>query len=207
LIEAELTVGHLLLQEYEKLKAEQLARINTRDNLIYVTLASFAAGVAATLQAGVDFLLALPLLCVVLGWTYLANDQKISAIGRHIRTELAPRLETFLRTDIPLFTWETGHRSDRYRRLRKAGQLVVDLLTFCVPSLAAISAYWTIGSRGTLATILAAVELVAVTILGIAIVASADFARDSARRDTGAPVVATFPADSTTRNARSHLTG
>jgi hypothetical protein len=126
----------------------------------------------------------------VLGWTYLANDQKISAIGRHIRSVLAPQLETFLRSDIPLFTWETQHRADGYRRLRKAGQLAVDLLTFCIPALAAILVYWSTGSPTPLTTALTAIELVAIVALGLGIVASADFGRDIAIYDSAA---STFP--------------
>ena len=176
----ELSVGHLLLHEYKKLKDEQLARIGTRDNLIYVNLASLAAVTAASLQAEVPaFLLLIPPVCLVLGWTYLANDEKISAIGRHIRTVLAPQLETFLRTDVRLLTWEIQHRADRRRRLRKIVQLVIDQVTFCAPAMVAVVAY-VAGGGGPVPLILTAgVELAAVLGLGWLIFSNADMSREA----------------------------
>ncbi|GHH39997.1 hypothetical protein FHS35_006797 [Streptomyces umbrinus] len=80
--------------EYTQVKDEQKARIGFRDNLLYATFAAMAAVIAATLQGPVrvGLLLLLPPVCLVLGWTYLVNDEKISAIGRYVSTELAPRL-------------------------------------------------------------------------------------------------------------------
>lgn len=87
------SVGQLLLAEYQSVKDEQKARIGFRDNLLYVTLAVAAAIVAAAAQTKqASMLLALPPVCIVLGWTYLVNDEKISAIGRYVRDELGPRL-------------------------------------------------------------------------------------------------------------------
>lgn len=84
----------LLVAEYERIKDEQKSRIGFRDNLIYVTLASMAGVIAAALQprGHSGLLLLLPPASLVLGWTYLVNDEKISAIGRYIRTDLGPRL-------------------------------------------------------------------------------------------------------------------
>jgi hypothetical protein len=77
--------GKLLISEYEQVKEEQRARIGFRDNLLYATLASMAAIIGLTLQkAGrVELLLLLPPISVLLGWTYLVKDEKISAIGRY----------------------------------------------------------------------------------------------------------------------------
>lgn len=75
------------LQEYEKLKDEQTARIGFRDNLIYVALGVFGglASFALTDASHMYALLIVPWVCAVLGWTYLVNDEKISAIGAYIR--------------------------------------------------------------------------------------------------------------------------
>jgi hypothetical protein len=75
-------------------------RVSTRDNLIYVTLAALAAVVAATRQAQRHELL-LPPVCLVLGWIYLSNDQKVPAIGRRIRTVISPRLQRLVTGDAP----------------------------------------------------------------------------------------------------------
>ncbi|MEV6492009.1 hypothetical protein AB0M20_25835 [Actinoplanes sp. NPDC051633] len=134
------TVGQLLLTEYERLKDEQKARIGFRDNLIYVTLASMAAVVTAALTAKghANLLLMLPPVSTVLGWTYLVNDEKVTAIGHYLRGYLAPKLDS----SGTAFAWETTHRSDRCRKHRKIIQMVVELGTFAAPAAAAIIVYW-----------------------------------------------------------------
>ncbi|MER7342990.1 hypothetical protein ABT403_34845 [Streptomyces sp. NPDC000075] len=43
----------------------------------------------------------------VLGRVYLANDKKISDMGRYIRTSVAPpRLGAISREPVPMFAWE-----------------------------------------------------------------------------------------------------
>lgn len=80
------TLLEVYLNEYQKLKDEQIARIGFRDNLIYATLVaiggllSYALADAANARA----LLILPLATFTLGWTFLINDAKISAIGRYL---------------------------------------------------------------------------------------------------------------------------
>ena len=82
------------LQEYSKLKDEQAQRIGFRDNLLYVTLAVFGTVLAFALgdKANLYALLVLPWVSLVLGWTYLVNDQKISAIGQYIRYTLVEKV-------------------------------------------------------------------------------------------------------------------
>jgi hypothetical protein len=71
----------IYLAEYKQLKDEQRARIGVRDNLIYATFTALAA-VAVFAFGGVSprypALLLLPPACIVLGWTYLSNDRKVS---------------------------------------------------------------------------------------------------------------------------------
>jgi hypothetical protein len=121
--------------EYDKLKSEQIARIGFRDNLLYVTLGLFGgiASYALTDATHYTALLVVPWVCFILGWTYLVNDQKISAIGQYIRLELSTKLEILIQaTPESLLGWETGHRSDSHRKSRKITQLAVDLITFCL---------------------------------------------------------------------------
>ncbi|MDQ0598828.1 hypothetical protein QF037_003173 [Streptomyces canus] len=162
----DVTVGQLLLAEYQTLKDEQKTRIGFRDNLLYVTLTVVAAVIAATAQAKrPDMLLALPPVCVVLGWTYLVNDEKISAIGRHIRHDVGPKLAQLARSE-HAFTWETVHRSDARRRQRKVIQCGIDLLAFCVVPLAGLTVYWAAGENGAGLLVLSLVE--ALTVIGLA---------------------------------------
>lgn len=162
--------GQLLLAEYQSVKDEQKARIGFRDNLLYVTLAVVAAVIAAAAQAGQSpMLLALPPVCVVLGWTYLVNDEKISAVGRYVRQELGPRLAELAGTDAA-FAWETFHRGDARRTSRKIVQCLVDLLAFCLVPLAALVVYWSGGQVTAGLLVLSLVEAAAVAGLGVFVV-------------------------------------
>ncbi|MCX4650914.1 hypothetical protein OG249_03195 [Streptomyces microflavus] len=161
-----ITVGQLLLTEYQTIKDEQKTRIGFRDNLLYVTLAAVTAVIAAASQAKQpQMLLALPPVCVVLGWTYLVNDEKISAIGAYVRTELRPRLAAAAGspdTAEAVFQWETVHRSDARRRSRKLIQCAVDQGAFCAVPLAALVVYWVQGDGDALLIGLSVIEALAV---------------------------------------------
>jgi hypothetical protein len=175
-------VGQLLLAEYQSIKDEQRARIGFRDNLLYVTLTVVAAVIAATAQAGrPSMLLALPPVCVVLGWTYLVNDEKISAIGRYVREELGPRLSQLASggSDFVAFGWEAAHRGDARRGSRKAIQVVVDLTAFCAVPLAALVVFWVAGEGDGLLVALSVLEAVVVAGLAVQIVLYARPTRSS----------------------------
>ncbi|MFF5495563.1 hypothetical protein [Streptomyces aquilus] len=174
------TVGQLLLVEYQTIKDEQKARIGFRDNLLYVTLAVVAAVIAAAAQAKqASMLLALPPVCVVLGWTYLVNDDKISAIGAYVRADLGPRLAALAEPGggFQAFGWETGHSGDPRRKSRKAIQLVIDLTAFCAVPIAALVVFWVGGEGGGLLVVLSVVEALAVVGLGAQVVVYAKAAR------------------------------
>jgi hypothetical protein len=133
----------LLALEYEQLKEEQRLRIGTRDNLVYATIGALALILGAALQSDTtSFLLLVPPVCVTLGWTYLVNDDRITAIGAYVRDVLGPELARLSSTEIELFAWERRHREDGGRLLRKVCQLSVDLLLFCVTALAALVIAW-----------------------------------------------------------------
>ncbi|MEU5365478.1 hypothetical protein ABZ354_18735 [Streptomyces sp. NPDC005925] len=168
--EQDITVGQLLLAEYQTVKDEQKARIGFRDNLLYVTLAVVAAVIAAAAQAEQPaMLLALPPVCVVLGWTYLVNDEKITAIGHYVRDQLGPRLARHAAAAddaFPTFGWEAYHRGDTRRRSRKTIQAVIDLTAFCGVPLAALVVFWADGKSGALLLALSVIEALAVAGLG-----------------------------------------
>jgi hypothetical protein len=131
----------IYLHEYDKVKDEQIQRIGFRDNMIYVNLV-VVGGVASYGISNADkqyvFLL-IPWICIVLGWTYLINDEKISALGRYIRLTLEERIRPMTGAPVgELFGWEVAHRSDKHRMQRKIFQLIVDLLTFCAIGLVAV---------------------------------------------------------------------
>ncbi|MFI6489780.1 hypothetical protein [Streptomyces sp. NPDC050564] len=171
--ERDVTVGQLLLAEYQSVKDEQKARIGFRDNLLYVTLAVVAAVVAAAAQARqTPMLLALPPVCVVLGWTYLVNDEKISAIGAYVRGDLGPRLAELADIEAA-FRWESAHRGDARRASRKVIQCGVDLLAFCVVPFAGLIVYWASGQVAPGLLVLSVVEGGAAVGLGVQVVSYA----------------------------------
>jgi hypothetical protein len=112
----------LLMAEYATLKSKQQMRIGTRDNLLYATMAALAGVLTVTFTARQPACLLLAGLGH-LGWTYLMNDAAISAIGRYIRTELASRPAALTGATGPVLGWETAHRADPGRAVRKTGQL------------------------------------------------------------------------------------
>lgn len=177
------------LQEYCKLKEEQIHRIGFRDNLLYVTLGLFGGILSFALsnQANSYALLVIPWVCLILGWTYLVNDQKISEIGRYIRESLDESIrgqieikknnEQTSNADInkPLFGWEGYHRSDDRRSNRKIEQLIIDQITFVVSGLFALFAFWFSGPNFPLVIhILCSIELIFLLILGVEIILYSD---------------------------------
>jgi hypothetical protein len=169
------TEAELLVLEYQQVKAEQQARIGFRDNLLYAMLASVAAAAVGAVQAGLPAaLLLLPPVSLLLGWTYLVNDEKISAIGRYVRTVLAPRLAALAATREAVFGWESAHRADPRRSARKYLQLAVDLLAFCGSAAAALAVWWATGDGGPALLAVSAAESAALAVLAWQIVVYAD---------------------------------
>ncbi|MBD2203191.1 hypothetical protein H6G33_17305 [Calothrix sp. FACHB-1219] len=170
------------LHEYEKLKEEQAQRIGFRDNLLYVTLGVFGAVVSfsVTNKANYYALLVIPWVSLILGWNYLVNDEKISAIGKYIRHKLTEKIKE--QTGHPeiesIFGWETVHRSDKNRKRRKIEQLIIDEITFVLSGVIALVAFWLLVSNPPVAVnILGVLELILLLILAIEIIIYADLGK------------------------------
>ena len=131
------------MNEYCKLKEEQLARIGFRDNLIFVSLGAFGGLISFSLtdETHLYAMLVIPWVSTILGWTYLINDEKVSAIGRYFRDTLTEKIADAYPEHKPYLGWEFAHRSDRGRRRRKWAQLIVDELTFGGTSCAAVGSF------------------------------------------------------------------
>ena len=147
----------LALAEYQAIKGEQVARINTRDNLIYVTLVAIAGTLTIAHSANSrGYLLLVPAVAFVLGWTYLANDHMISAIGWYFREH----------PGLPGLGWETDHPGDKRRGSRKAIQFAVDLTVSCGSGVVALAAFWLAPApQPALLTAASAIEAVATAVL------------------------------------------
>jgi hypothetical protein len=131
------------LYEYWKLKDEQAKRIEFRDTLIHVHLALVGAAIGWGLTHGDDaVLLVVPWICLIIGWTYVVNDDRTTALARYFAESLAPRLSAALGSEKPrVLEWEFAHQRDDRRSERKVVQLIVDLITFIAPGLLAIARF------------------------------------------------------------------
>ena len=171
----------IFFKEYDKLKSEQAQRIGFRDNLLYVTLGLFATIISFAVSNAINYyaLLVVPWVCLILGWTYVVNDEKISAIGKYIRYKLVDKVKDHTGyTDLEtLFGWEIAHRSDRHRRRRKIQQWIVDEITFVFSGVIALLAFCFLISQPPLAVIILAwIELILLVLLGVEIYIYADLA-------------------------------
>ncbi|WP_327168971.1 hypothetical protein [Streptomyces subrutilus] len=163
----DVTESRLLLAEYDRIKEEQKTRIGFRDNLLYFTLAASTAVLAISVQSGqARLLLAVPVICLVLGWTYLVNDEKISAVGCYIRSRLGPRLTELSGAHDPVFGWEIYHRDDANRTTRKRLQTVVDLFTYVALPMVCVTAFWCSPAVRPLLAIVSIAQALALALLG-----------------------------------------
>ncbi|WP_069626357.1 hypothetical protein [Streptomyces niveus] len=163
----DVTESRLLLAEYDRIKEEQRTRIGFRDNLIYFTLAASTAVLAITVQSRqAQLLLAVPAICLVLGWTYLVNDQKITAVGRYIRDRLGPRLTELSGAHGVVFGWEIYHRGDPGRTTRKRLQTAVDLFTYLALPMVCMTAFWCSSAVQPLLAIFSLAQTFALAVLG-----------------------------------------
>jgi len=172
----------VLLAEYNCLKSEQAQRIGFRDNLLYVTLGVFGAVVSFAVSDPAHYyaLLVIPWVCLILGWTYVVNDEKISSIGRYIRYTLVDKVKEHTRHEDleTLFGWEIAHRSDKHRRRRKIQQLIVDEITFVVSGLIALAAFWFLVANPPIGVIILSwAELILLIALGVETFIYADLAK------------------------------
>jgi hypothetical protein len=172
----------IYLLEYEKLKEEQAQRIGFRDNMLYVTLGIFGGILSFALTGTNNYyaLLVIPWVCLILGWTYLVNDEKITAIGRYIRLTLSEKIkeETANKEIESIFGWEIAHRSDKRRSRRKIEQLIIDEVTFVVSGISGLLAFCLLVPNPHWAILfLCFMELTLLIILGIEILIYADLAK------------------------------
>ncbi|QKW51642.1 hypothetical protein [Streptomyces buecherae] len=163
----DITESRLLLAEYDRLKEEQKTRIGFRDNLLYFTLAAVTAILATTVHSGqTPLLLAVPVVCLVLGWTYLVNDEKISAVGCYIRERLGPRLAELSGAHGAVFGWEVYHRDDASRTTRKRLQTAVDLFTYAALPMICVAAFWCSPATRPSLVLVSAAQTLALAVLG-----------------------------------------
>ena len=142
---------NFLIKEYEKLKDEQRTRIDFRDKMTFITLGSIGGVFSFVIQKPEYFtaLLVLPFVCIVLGWTYLTNDDKISEIGTYCKEVLIPKLENLdIESSLSILpSWEDFHRNVIKRKEKKVIQLIIDLGLFCVSAIVSLVVFFCLGKN------------------------------------------------------------
>jgi hypothetical protein len=167
----------IYLREYEKLKDEQIARIGFRDNLIYATLVAIGGVLSFSLTDATHHyaLLLLPLANVVIGWTNLNNDQKISSIGQYIRRVLIRNVrKASQEVDAQFFGWEMTPGIEQQRSWRKPIQFAVNEALFVGSGLVAMIVFFVITTPLSATWWLAGFEIILLSVLAIEIGRYAD---------------------------------
>ena len=144
----------IYMAEYTRLKEEQLQRITFRDVTIpfstFLIIGSTLSAVFAESSKSLDtygyyLLLLIPWICLSLGWSYLANDEKISTIGAYFKSDLKRKitsLNEFGDVDIEsIFGWEIYHKNDTFNKGRKWFQYIVNLITFFFSGVTAVGVF------------------------------------------------------------------
>lgn len=172
---------HLFMLEYYRLKDEQLKRMEYRDQMLHVHLGIVGATMAWSMAHEPYALLAIPWVCFVLGWAYLVNDERISAIGRYIREQLRPCLERRVgKPTSPILGWEVAHRADQGRTERRVWQMIADQIAFVASGLLALGVFlketWPLDSLAL--TSLVTIEAALLVLIGFQFFKLGDFERD-----------------------------
>jgi hypothetical protein len=175
------------LREYEKLKEEQISRIGFRDNLLYATLGLFGGILSFSISANDRYyaLLVLPWVCLILGWTYIVNDEKITSIRKYVIQDLSPRVAQRIQIDDlnSIFRWEFFNASSHGRRRRKLEQFIVNECTFFLSGLFSLLTFARIASSiSSLVIVIWLFELILLIVLGIEIFIYADFSTSDEKK-------------------------
>ena len=120
-------------------------------------------------------MLVIPWVCLILGWTYVVNDEKITAIGEYIRHKLIDKLKEYTEYDDLeiLLGWEIAHRDDKNRKIE---QFIIDQITFTVSGIIALSAFWfLVPNSPYFIRFLSIIELLLLIVLGLEMFIYADF--------------------------------
>lgn len=113
------------------LKSEQLERIKQRDTFLNLNIVAIGAVTAIAVQGQKQAAawLVVPWLTAILGWAYLSNDDKVTAIARHLKGNAAQG------------SWETSAKGLLPPALRRVTESIVFVLSFLLPTPVAITLY------------------------------------------------------------------
>lgn len=158
-----------MTDERAALKSEQLERIKQRDTFLNLNIVALGLVTALALpgQRPAGIWLVVPWITTILGWAYLSNDDKVSAIARHLRLQVRP-------ADVAS-SWETSRKGLLRPRIRWIADAATFMLSYVVPTPVALALFFvsTPGSPPTAGYVIMAVESTVTSSLAGVFVASA----------------------------------
>jgi hypothetical protein len=148
--------------EHGVLKTEQLERIKLRDTFLNLNIVALGVTTAITVQGQKQAaaLLVVPWITVILGWAYLSNDDKVTAIARHIKAALDEKSAEF--------SWETSPKGILSPSIRRFADVAIFLLSFLLPGPIAMALYSVVnpGSWSAAVVIVVIFEMILTVCLG-----------------------------------------
>lgn len=134
------------ISEFEKLKDEQIELLGQRDRLRQQTMLILGGGFALMVQypnTGRLLMFILPVVSYITGMSRVSCDRRIETIGSYIHHVLTPKLQQSENKDGPadVFEWENYIRQDRNRNVRKALDLITNLILYVGSGVLAIGLY------------------------------------------------------------------
>jgi hypothetical protein len=126
-----------MTDERAMLKTEQLERIKQRDTFLNLNIVALGVVTAIAVQGQKQAAawLVVPWLTAIMGWAYLSNDDKVTAIARHLKATRD--------TQAAALSWEAGQKGLLPSWVRRLAEVVVFLLSFVLPTPVAITLYAT----------------------------------------------------------------
>ncbi|WP_134129942.1 hypothetical protein [Kribbella pratensis] len=117
------------------MKSEQLERIKQRDSFLNLNVVAIGltASLAIQLEGRQHAWLLIPWITTILGWAYLSNDDKVTAIARH--------LEQNAGISESLGLWESSTKGLTPSALRRTAEIVVFLIAFVAPTPVSVALY------------------------------------------------------------------
>lgn len=118
--------------ERPALRAEQLERIKQRDGFLNLNVVAVGTVGAISLSSPgrLPAILLIPWATAILGWAYVANDDKVTALGRHLYGILPAHQQAQ--------SWEAGTKGYLPGAVRRSAEVIVFFLSFVVPTPASI---------------------------------------------------------------------
>ena len=145
------------------LKAEQLERIKLRDTFLNLNIVALGliTAIAVQGQRQAAAWLVVPWLMAIMGWAYLSNDDKITAIARHLKT--TPDAQT------TALSWEVSQKGLLPPWVRRVAETVVFLLSFVLPIPVSIALYATASLAAWPLVVVIAVTIEVIVIAGLCV--------------------------------------